>query len=79
MRLTGGPPKSRTYFDAAAQVKRPFVGEAVQVEAIDAPILRDMVERAIAQHIDPDQLEILERVEESEKDLLRSLARGWDL
>lgn len=50
-----------------------FVGGSVEVDAIPAPTLRQIVSDAIEQHIDPRQLRITEQVEESEREIL------WDL
>jgi hypothetical protein len=47
-----------------------FDGESVEVDAIPAPILRQLVRRAITQHIDQDQLRVTRFAEESERDLL---------
>jgi len=51
-------------------------GMAVEVEAIDAPVLRSLVANAIEQHIDPRALELTRSVEASERDQLRNLIGG---
>jgi hypothetical protein len=57
---------------------RNFVGGSVEVDAIPAPILRDIVRDAIEQLIDPDALNRIEIAEESERSLLFDLAgREW--
>jgi hypothetical protein len=48
----------------------------VEVDAIPAPILREIVSDAIEQHIDHNLLEQIEKVEASERDYLHRLA-GW--
>jgi hypothetical protein len=53
-----------------------FTGDSVEVDAIPPTELRRIVEAAITQHIDPDQLEFTKSVEHTERDLLESLARG---
>jgi hypothetical protein len=72
--LIGGPPKKRTWRHPTLG-EQPFIGDAVEVEAIDAPILRDVVERAITKHLDQRALEVTLMVEEQERELLGNLAR----
>lgn len=55
---------------------RNFTGESVEVDAIPATILRQLVNDAITQHIDPDRLRITRRVEQSERDMLLSMFGG---
>ena len=76
MELIGGAPKKRTWRhpDYGPQ---PFLGEAVEVEAIDAPILRELVNAAIEQHIDPRTLHAHRVAEESEREGLHLLADRW--
>jgi hypothetical protein len=76
MELIGGPPKKRTW-KHPDHGPRPFHGEAVEVEAIDAPILRDLISNAIEQHIDPMTLRAHRVAEESERKGLLALANGW--
>jgi hypothetical protein len=57
---------------------QPFRGKAVEVEAIDAPMLRDVVEDAIVRHLDPHELAITKMVEEQERDGLQALLNGWN-
>lgn len=54
----------------------PFDGMAVEVEAIDAPVLRSLVATAIEGHIDPRALALTRSVEASERDVLTSLIGG---
>lgn len=54
-----------------------FVGESVEVDAIAAPTLRQIVRDAIEQHIDPHRLLVTQMVERSERDGLRAMAEGW--
>jgi hypothetical protein len=74
--LIGNPPKKRTW-------KHPtlghhlFTGEAVEVEAIDAPILREVVEDAVASHLNPISLNVTRMVEEQERQALLRMANGW--
>lgn len=53
-----------------------FTGESVEVDAIPAPMLRDLVNAAIERHVDHRQLQITRMYEESERDVLLSLAGG---
>lgn len=55
---------------------RNFTGESVEVDAIPATILRQLVNDAITQHIDNDRLRITRRVEQSERDMLLSMVGG---
>ena len=79
LQLVGTNPKKNTYFDAATGTRRSWAGQAVEVEAIDAPVLRELVSAAITSHIDPDQLRITQMVEESERQGLLAMARGWSV
>lgn len=76
MGLIGGPPKKWTWRHPTLG-EQPFIGEAVEVEAIDAPILRELVETAVTSHLDANALEVLRMVEESERQGLLALANGW--
>lgn len=51
-----------------------FVGESVEVDAIPAPVLRQIVGDAITQHIDPHALRLHREVEASERDVLARIA-----
>lgn len=65
--LPGTPAKNRK--------RLAFVGDAVEVEALPAPMLRSLVTEAIVRHVDPDRLEVLCVVEREERDLLQRIAR----
>jgi hypothetical protein len=47
-----------------------FAGGSVEVDAIPAPQLRQIVEQAITQHIDQEHLRITQVAEQSERDIL---------
>jgi hypothetical protein len=55
---------------------RGFEGQSVEVDAIPPSELRLIVEKAIVQHIDTDQLRLNDAVEAAERDVLTSLAGG---
>jgi hypothetical protein len=48
-----------------------FTGDSVEVDAIPAPTLRQIVRDAIEQHIDQDMLRRTRQVERSERDILQ--------
>jgi hypothetical protein len=75
MQLVGTTPKKKTWRHPTFGIM-PFDGMAVEVEAIDAPVLRSLVATAIEGHIDPRKLELTRSVEASERDVLRSLIGG---
>lgn len=50
-----------------------FRGDSVEVDAIPSPILRDLVERSITQHIDAEALRLTRAAEESERTLLYAM------
>lgn len=51
-----------------------FTGESVEVDAINANTLRQLVDEAIGQHIDPHVLKVAEEYEKSEQLLIRKFA-----
>lgn len=53
---------------------RGFVGESVEVDAIAPADLRSLVRACIEQHVDLEQLRVLQVAENSERTLLRQLA-----
>jgi hypothetical protein len=53
-----------------------FVGDSVEVDAIPAGQLRQVVEDAITRHIDPHALEVTRLAETSERELLTKLISG---
>jgi hypothetical protein len=54
-----------------------FSGDSVEVDAIPTSVLTSIVETAILQHIDQDALEVTRMAEESERQGLLAMARGW--
>jgi hypothetical protein len=74
--LLGGPPKKRTWHHPTLG-EQPFIGEAVEVEAIDAPILRQIVGEAVTGHLDPHELAVLRMAEQDEREGLLRMANGW--
>lgn len=55
-----------------------FVGESVEVDAISASTLRELVEDTIVQHLDEHAYRITKEAEESERNLLtRMVEGGW--
>lgn len=55
---------------------RTFVGGSVEVDAIPAPALRQLVSDAITQHINVEAWRLTEEVESQERVLLQTLAQG---
>jgi len=53
-----------------------FVGGSVEVDAIPPTVLRQIVDEAIAQHIDPEALRLTRVAEHSEREILLNM-RGW--
>lgn len=76
MALIGYPPKKQTWRHPTLGMQ-PFLGEAVEVEAIDAPILREVVETAVTSHLDERALAVTRMVEKSEREGLLAMAQGW--
>jgi len=56
---------------------RGWVGGSVEVDAIPARELRSIVTEWIEQHIDPQALLVAREAEQSERQILRTLAGGW--
>ena len=54
-----------------------FGSRSVEVDAVPARVLRSMAERCIRRHIDRRQLEALQVAEQSERNILLSLANRW--
>lgn len=54
-----------------------FTGGSVEVDAIPPRILRQLVEDAITQHIDPHARELTRVAEESEREILERMVGGW--
>jgi hypothetical protein len=76
LELIGGKPKKRTW-NHPTYGEQPFIGEAVEVEAIDAPILRELVADAVTSHLDQQALARTRAIEEQERELLLRMANGW--
>jgi hypothetical protein len=55
---------------------RKFIGDSVEVDAIPAPVLRQLVENAIVGHIDVEALRLTQVAERSERDVLQRMAGG---
>jgi hypothetical protein len=72
----GTKPKKTTWKHPTRGIQ-PFRGKSVEVEAIDAPILRGIVEDAITVHLDPHELQITRMVEQEEREGLQALLNGW--
>ncbi len=72
--LLGTRPKKTSYRDAVTGAKEQWRGEAYEVEAIDPPILRDIVEEAITRWIDPEALRLHRIAEADERAFLEQLA-----
>lgn len=53
-----------------------FRGESVEVDAIPPGTLRSITREAIERHVDQRELELTKSVEQSEKDILRSMIGG---
>lgn len=53
-----------------------FIGGSVEVDAIPPTVLRQLVEEAITQHIDPEALRLTQVAEQSERDILSSMIGG---
>lgn len=56
---------------------RRFAGDSVELDAIPPDRLRSLVEEAIRQHLDPDQVERLRRVEAAERETLLTVLATW--
>ncbi|MEX5711978.1 hypothetical protein AB1484_27695 [Parafrankia sp. FMc6] len=74
--LPGGPPKKSTYVDKMTGDKVQWNGLSVEVEALDPRYLRELVESAICEHLDPERLAMLRHAEESEREILTRM-RPW--
>jgi hypothetical protein len=55
-----------------------FLGESVEVDAIDPATLRRMVGECITRHIDREAHERLKEIEAAERKTLLSIAREWE-
>jgi hypothetical protein len=50
---------------------------SVELDAIPAPTLRDLVDEAIRRHVDEHELRVLEGYEREERELLHNLVNHW--
>jgi hypothetical protein len=73
--LIGTSPKKRSYSHPELG-SIPFAGLAVEVEAIDAPVLRQLVSDALVSHIDPERYRLHRIAEQSERDVLTEMIGG---
>ena len=74
--LPGTPPKKSDYVDALTGSRVRWQGPAVEVEALDPPFLRDLIENQILGHVDPETLRLTRIAERSEREILYRLAGG---
>lgn len=74
--LTGTTPKKSNYVDALTGQRVQWTGPAVEIEAIDPPLLRSWLDSWIAEHIDPEAYRLHQIAEESERQGLAALASG---
>jgi hypothetical protein len=54
-----------------------FVGESVELDAVEPQRLRSLVEDRIVQHVDETVLAITRNVEASERAILKNMAKDW--
>lgn len=52
-------------------------GESVEVDAIPAPTIRNLVHNWVVGHVDEEHLRAVEAAEDSERGVLTTLATGW--
>ena len=72
--LFGTPPKKTNYVNALTGERVAWHGDAVEVEAIDPPLLRQWLDDWIAEYVPKRALEIAKLAEESERQILRAFA-----
>jgi hypothetical protein len=75
--LAGTPPKQSHYRNAMTGERVPWHGPAVEVEAIDPPLLRRWLDDWIERHTDPDALRVLQATEQREREILMRMAGEW--
>lgn len=75
--LIGTAPKKNSYRDAITGERVPWSGLAYEVEGVDAPILRTIVEDAIVSYLDTHRLYMHRVVQEQERQGLLAMANGW--
>lgn len=77
--LSGGKPKKNNYIDAMTGERVPWHGPAIEVEALEPPYLRGVLEKVIVGHLDQEALRLTRIAEESERSILTEIANlGWD-
>jgi hypothetical protein len=67
-------PTRPTKRDRNSHAKK-FRGDSVELDALPADVLLDLVRTSIVQHIDPHQLEITQLAEASEREVLMRMIR----
>lgn len=72
--LPGTTPKKDSYRNALTGEHIRWHGPAVEIEAIDPPILRRWLGDWIGGHVDPEALRLTQIAEESERDILLRMA-----
>ena len=77
LELPGTKAKKTTYVDAICKTAVPWIGPAVEIEAIPPTTLRTWLDNWICDYVDPRKLEALELVEAEERNGLEAMARGW--
>ncbi len=68
--LVGSPPKKSNYVDAMTRERMTWRGDAVEVEALDPPYLREVLERNILNHVDHYALHMTLEAEKTEREIL---------
>ena len=74
--LSGTAPKKASYRDALTGELVRWSGPAVEIEAIDPPLLRRRLDQEIESYVDKHELGVIRLAEESEREVLRAMARG---
>ncbi|MQA12956.1 MAG: hypothetical protein GEV09_01975 [Pseudonocardiaceae bacterium] len=72
--LTGTTPKKPSYRDKVTGGLVPWHGPAVEVEAVDPPMLRRWLDACISDKVDHEALRLLRVAEESEREILLRMA-----
>jgi hypothetical protein len=74
LNLQGTNPKKNSYVDARTGERVPWSGPAVEVEAIDPPLLRAWLDDWISQEIDAEAVRLHKIAEQSERAVLMEIA-----